>query len=94
MKDSIDKKKIEETVAYLRQLFSKAGVVWQTTEVGRTDLGGGGTVAKYVSVRNIETIDAGVPVISMHAPFEVVAKYDCFMTYKAILAHFSKDKEQ
>ena len=83
-----------ETVAYLRQLFNKAGVVWQTTEVGRTDLGGGGTVAKYVSVRNIETIDAGVPVISMHAPFEVVAKYDCFMTYKAILAHFLKDKEQ
>ena len=53
-----------------------------------------GTVAKYVSVRNIETIDAGVPVISMHAPFEVVAKYDCFMTYKALLAHFLKDKEQ
>ena len=82
-----------ETVAYMRQLLEKTGVVWQITELGRTDLGGGGTVAKYVSVRNIETIDAGVPVISMHAPFEVVAKYDCFMTYKAILAHFSKDKE-
>jgi len=52
-----------------------------------------GTVTKYVSVRNIETIDAGAPVISMHASFEVVAKYDCFMTYKAIPVHFSKNKE-
>lgn len=83
-----------ETVAYLRELFDRNNIVWQITELGRIDLGGGGTVAKYVSVRNIETIDAGVPVISMHSPFEVVAKYDCYMTYKAILAHFQKDKER
>lgn len=83
-----------ETVAYLRELFERNNIVWQMTELGRIDLGGGGTVAKYVSVRNIETIDAGVPVISMHSPFEVVAKYDCYMTYKAVRAHFQNDKER
>lgn len=83
-----------ETVAYLRELFDGNDIVWQLSELGRIDLGGGGTVAKYVSVRNIETIDAGVPVISMHSPFEVVAKYDCYMTYKALLAHFRNGKER
>lgn len=78
-----------ETVAHLRGLFDKNNVTWQISELGRIDLGGGGTVAKYVSVRNIETIDAGVPVISMHSPFEVVAKYDCYMTYKAVSALFN-----
>ena len=48
--------------------------------------GGGGTVAKYMANRNIETIDAGVPVLSMHAPYETVAKFDCYMTYKAVKA--------
>lgn len=83
-----------EAVAYIRDLFDRNDVGWQLSELGRIDLGGGGTVAKYVSVRNIETIDAGVPVISMHSPFEVVAKYDCYMTYKALQAHFRNDKER
>ncbi len=83
-----------ETVAYLRELFERYRIVWQTAGLGRIDLGGGGTVAKYVSVRNIETIDIGVPVISMHSPFEVAAKYDCYMAYSALTAHFQNDKER
>ncbi len=79
-----------ETVAAVRAMLDENAVVWQMGGMGRIDLGGGGTVAKYVSVRNIETIDAGVPVISMHSPFEIVAKYDCYMTYKAIQALFGK----
>lgn len=77
-----------EVVAYLRRLFDKAGVVWQLTEMGKVDLGGGGTIAKYMANRNIDTIDAGVPVLSMHAPFEVVSKLDCYMTYKGVRAAY------
>ncbi len=81
-----------ETVAYLRGLFEKKGVVWQMAELGKVDQGGGGTIAKFMARRNIETIDAGVPVLSMHAPFEVVGKLDCYMTYKAVLAAFEDDR--
>ena len=77
-----------EVVGYLRSLFEKAGVVWQMAELGKVDQGGGGTIAKYMANRNIDTIDAGVPVLSMHAPFEVVAKFDCYMTYKGVLAAY------
>ena len=75
-----------ETVATLRRILEHGGVVWQMTEIGKVDQGGGGTVARFISTRNIDTIDAGVPVLSMHAPFEVVAKFDCYMTYKAVKA--------
>ncbi len=80
-----------EVVGYLRRLFDKAGVLWQMTELGKVDQGGGGTIAKYMANRNIDTIDAGVPVLSMHAPFEVVAKLDCYMTYKGVLAAYTDD---
>ncbi|MBQ3010158.1 MAG: aminopeptidase [Oscillospiraceae bacterium] len=75
-----------ETVAHLRKIFADYGVVWQMTEMGKVDQGGGGTIAQYMANRNIETIDAGVPVMSMHAPFELVSKFDCYMTYKAMKA--------
>ena len=78
-----------EVVGYLRRLFEKAGVLWQLTELGKVDQGGGGTIAKFMANRNIDTIDAGVPVMSMHAPFELVAKLDCYMTYKGVLAAYS-----
>ena len=81
-----------ELVAYLRQLFAEKEVVWQLCELGKVDQGGGGTIAMFMANRNIDTIDAGVPVLSMHAPFEVVAKFDCYMTYKGVLAAYS-DKE-
>ena len=77
-----------EVVGYLRGLFDREGVVWQMAEMGKVDQGGGGTIAKYMANRNIDTIDAGVPVLCMHAPFEVVAKFDCYMTYKGILAAY------
>lgn len=75
-----------ELVGYLRRVFEENQVVWQLAEMGKTDQGGGGTVACYMANRNIDTIDAGVPVLSMHAPFEVTAKLDCYMTYRAMKA--------
>ena len=78
-----------ELVAYLRRLYEREGVVWQMAELGKVDQGGGGTIAKFMANRNIDTIDAGVPVLSMHAPFEVVAKFDCYMTYKGVLAAYA-----
>ena len=75
-----------ELVAYVRRVCDEAGAFWQMTELGKVDAGGGGTVALYMANRNIDTIDAGVPVLSMHAPFETVAKLDCYMTYKAVKA--------
>ena len=80
-----------EVVGYLRRVFEKAGVLWQMAELGKVDQGGGGTIAKFMANRNIDTIDAGVPVMSMHAPFELVAKLDCYMTYKGVLAVYSDD---
>lgn len=77
-----------ETVAYVRRLFDGAGVVWQISELGKVDAGGGGTVAMYMANRNISTLDAGVPVLSMHAPFETVSKLDCYETYKGMKAVF------
>ena len=78
-----------EVVAYLRRIFEENGVVWQMAELGKVDQGGGGTIAKFMANRNIDTIDAGVPVLSMHAPFETVAKFDCYMTYKGIKAFYA-----
>ena len=75
-----------EVVAYARRILDDAGVVWQMAELGKVDAGGGGTVAAYMAERNIDTLDAGVPVLSMHAPFETVGKLDCYMTYKGMKA--------
>ena len=75
-----------ETVAYVRAVLDGAGVRWQICELGKIDAGGGGTVAQYMANRNIATLDAGVPVLSMHAPFEVVAKVDCYEMYRACKA--------
>ena len=79
-----------ETVAAVRRIFDENGVIWQMTELGKVDQGGGGTVAAYMAQRNIDTIDAGVPVLSMHAPYETVAKLDCYMTYKGCRAIYEK----
>ena len=80
-----------EVVGKVRKLLNDNGVMWQMTELGKTDAGGGGTVAKYMAKRNIDTLDAGVPVLSMHAPFEVVSKIDCYMTYRCMKAVFEKN---
>ena len=75
-----------EVVAYTRRVLDDYGVVWQMAELGKTDQGGGGTVAVYMAERDIDTLDAGVPVLSMHAPFETTSKLDCYMTYKGMRA--------
>ena len=75
-----------EFVGYLRKLFADNGVIWQTGEMGRVDVGGGGTVAKYIANMNIDTIDIGVPVISMHSPFELISKADLYQNYLAFRA--------
>lgn len=79
-----------EYVAYVRSIFNKAGCVWQTAELGKVDQGGGGTVAMYLAKLDIDTVDVGVPVLSMHAPFEVVSKTDVYMAYKAFRAFFER----
>ncbi len=73
-----------EVVGFLRKLLNEENILWQTAELGKVDQGGGGTVAAYMADRNIDTLDAGVPTLSMHGPFEVTAKLDCYMTYQAI----------
>ncbi len=75
-----------ELVGFVRRLFAENNVIWQTSELGKVDAGGGGTVAKYIANLNIATIDIGVPVLSMHAPFEVISKADLYSTYEAFSA--------
>ena len=75
-----------EFVGYIRSILDGAGVAWQTCELGKVDQGGGGTVAKFIANMNISTIDIGVPVISMHAPYEVVSKADVYENYLAFRA--------
>ncbi len=77
-----------EYVAFVEGILEDAGVTWQTGELGKVDQGGGGTVAMYVSQYNVNTVDMGVAVLSMHAPFEVISKADLYMTYKAMAAFY------
>ena len=73
-----------EYVAEVRALLDKAGIVWQTGELGKVDIGGGGTVAMYIANMGVDVVDLGVPVLSMHAPFETTAKLDVYMCYRAM----------
>ena len=75
-----------EYIGWLRKKFDDNGVIWQTGEMGKVDVGGGGTVAKYIANYNINTIDIGVPVISMHSPYEVISKADLYESYLAFRA--------
>ena len=77
-----------EFVAQVRKIFDDNNVLWQIGELGKVDQGGGGTVALDISRMNADVIDVGVPVLSMHAPFEVVSKLDVYMAYKAFKAYF------
>lgn len=72
-----------EYMGKIRKLFNDNNIVWQIGELGKVDQGGGGTVAQYIANLNIETIDCGVPVLSMHSPMEVAGKMDIYMSYKA-----------
>ena len=75
-----------EVMGHIRTTLDNAGVLWQMATLGKVDQGGGGTVAAYMANRNIDTVDAGVPVLSMHAPMELVSKLDCYMTMLACKA--------
>ena len=79
-----------EAMGHVRCTLEDAGVIWQTATMGKVDQGGGGTVAAYMANRNIVTVDAGVPVLSMHAPIELVSKLDCYMTMLACKAIYLK----
>ena len=79
-------------MGYLRGILEEAEVPWQVGELGKVDVGGGGTIASEISIHNIDTIDMGVPVLSMHAPMEVTSKVDDYLLYKAMKALFASKK--
>ena len=78
-----------EYMGQIRAMLDNANVVWQIGELGKVDIGGGGTVALYIAGLGINTVDLGVPVLSMHSPFETVAKFDVFMAYRAMQEFFN-----
>ena len=71
-----------ELLGDITRMLDANNVAWQIGEMGRLDLGGGGTIAKYVANRGIKVLDMGVPVLSMHSPFEVIHKTDLYMAYR------------
>jgi aspartyl aminopeptidase len=75
-----------EFVGWVRSLFDREGIIWQSSELGKVDQGGGGTVAMYIAGKNIDTVDVGVAVLSMHSPYEAISAADLFMTHKAFAA--------
>ncbi len=81
-----------EMMNYVIGILRDEDVSWQIGELGKIDLGGGGTIASVITVHNIDTVDIGVPVLSMHAPVEVTAKADVYMLYKAIFAVYNSKK--
>ncbi len=75
-----------EYMGEIRKLFADNNVLWQTAELGRVDLGGGGTVASLIADLNVDTVDIGVPVLSMHSPYEITSKIDVYSLYRAFVA--------
>ena len=77
-----------ETMAKVIQIMDENGVYWQTGELGAVDVGGGGTIAQFVAHMDVDVVDLGVPILSMHAPFELASKLDVYNTYKAFKAFY------
>ncbi len=77
-----------EFVAYIRGVFEKNNVKYQVSELGKVDIGGGGTIAYILANKGVDVIDCGVPVISMHSPYEVTSKYDIYSAYEGYKAFF------
>ncbi len=77
-----------ETMAKVIGIMESEGVYWQAGELGAVDAGGGGTIAKFVAGMDVDTVDLGVPILSMHAPFELASKLDVYNTYKAFKAFY------
>lgn len=80
-----------EFVAKVRNIFEKNNVKYQVSELGKVDIGGGGTIAYILANKGMDVIDCGVPVISMHSPYEVTSKYDIYSAYKGYKAFFEED---
>ncbi len=78
-----------EFVSIMRNVFDKNEIIWQTGELGRVDIGGGGTIAQFAANLDMEVVDCGPALLSMHAPFEIASKFDVYMTYKAYNAFFA-----
>ena len=79
-----------EYVSWVRRLFEENDIKFQVAELGKVDIGGGGTIAYILANKGVDVIDCGVPVLSMHAPYEVTSKYDIFTAYKAYKAFWKK----
>ena len=77
-----------EFVAKVAKCFNENNVMWQMAELGKVDQGGGGTIAQYVANLDVDVLDCGTALLSMHAPVEVASKYDIYMTYKAYKAFY------
>ena len=77
-----------EYMGKIRAMLENNDILWQVGELGKVDGGGGGTIAKYVANMNVDVVDLGVPVLSMHAPFEIVSKTDVYMAYRAFFTFF------
>jgi len=77
-----------EYMGIIRKMLNDANVIWQHGQLGKVDTGGGGTVAKYIARLDVDTVDLGVPVLSMHSPFEIVSKLDLYMAYLAFESFF------
>ena len=80
-----------EYVAWVRNLFEINKIKYQFSELGRVDVGGGGTIAYILANKGVDVIDCGVPVLSMHAPYEVTSKFDIYEAYRAYKAFWLKD---
>ena len=80
-----------EYVAWVRDLFEKNKIKYQMSELGKVDVGGGGTIAYILANKGVDVIDCGVGVLSMHAPYEVTSKYDIYTAYRAYKAFWYKD---
>lgn len=78
-----------EYMGEIRSMLENGGIKWQIGELGKVDIGGGGTIAKYVANMNVDVVDLGVAVLCMHAPFELISKADIYMAYKAFYALFN-----
>ena len=78
-----------EFMAKIIDIMDKAGVHWQIGELGAVDVGGGGTVAQFIAMLNIDVVDLGIPVLAMHAPCEVASKIDLYNAYKAFKAFYA-----
>lgn len=82
-----------EFVAKIREIFENHNIRYQVSELGKVDIGGGGTIAYILANKGVDVIDCGVPVISMHSPYEITSKYDIYSAYEAYKAFFEDKME-